>query len=199
MTKRRLTQSGPRWRHSSEALTTREDGRLRLVVVADTHSRPHPASQTLIDAQDPDAILHAGDIGELSVLDGLRELAPTIAVRGNIDTRAPKLPDSVDIAIRHPDGRTLFVLLLQHIAVHGVKLRADAARNAAHHGASAVICGHSHVPFTGEDRQLLIFNPGSIGPRRFTLPITFGVLDIEPGGLVPHHVSCETGQAWLPD
>jgi uncharacterized protein len=197
VTRRRPTASRS-WRHSSEALTTREDGRLRLVVVADTHSRPHPASHTLIDAQAPDAILHGGDIGELSVLDGLRELAPTIAVRGNIDIRAPTLPDSVDVAIRHPDGKTHFVLLLQHIAIHGVRLRADAARNATEHGASAVICGHSHVPFIGEDRQLLIFNPGSIGPRRFTLPITFGVVDIGAGGIDLHHVSCETGQPWLP-
>jgi hypothetical protein len=51
---------------------------------------------------------------------------------------------------------------------------------------------------TREDRQLLIFNPGSIGPRRVTLPITFGVLDIGPDGIVPRHMSCETGQPWLP-
>ena len=56
-------------------------------------------------------------------------------------------------------------------------IRADAAKRAKGCGAAMIVCGHSHVPFMGRDRDLLVFNPGSIGPRRFTLPITFGVIE----------------------
>jgi hypothetical protein len=54
------------------------------------------------------------------------------------------------------------------------------------------------VPFIGRDRGLLVFNPGSIGPRRFQLPIVFGVLEIEDGQLKMRHVDCETGEVWTP-
>jgi hypothetical protein len=163
-----------------------------VVVVADTHSNPHPRARELIAAEDPDAILHAGDIGALSVLADLEELAPLYAVRGNIDGRG-ELPDSVAIEIGD-----LCTVLLTHIAVAGPKLRADAARLAQRHGASIVICGHSHVPFIGQDRGLVVFNPGSIGPRRFSLPIVFGVMSIGPGVFELEHVSCETGERWAP-
>jgi putative phosphoesterase len=161
-------------------------------VVADTHSAPHPRTAELVRAARPDAILHAGDIGDLAVLDALAEIAPVHAVRGNIDVRARDLPD--ELVIDLPGVR----LLLIHIAVHGVGLRADAARAARSAEASVVVCGHSHVPFIGVDRGLTIFNPGSIGPRRFTLPIVFGVMELARGRLAMHHVSCETGARWSP-
>ncbi|HEX3759569.1 MAG TPA: metallophosphoesterase family protein, partial [Kofleriaceae bacterium] len=58
--------------------------------------------------------------------------------------------------------------------------------------------GHSHVPFIGRDRDLTVFNPGSIGPRRFHLPIVFGTLVITPQAVRLAHVDCETGQRWMP-
>jgi predicted phosphodiesterase len=60
------------------------------------------------------------------------------------------------------------------------------------------VCGHSHVPFIGSDRGLTVFNPGSIGPRRFSLPIVFGRIDLGTTGVKLAHVSVETGQTWLP-
>ena len=173
-----------------------EDG-LKLVVVADTHGRPHPRSGELIAAERPDFILHAGDIGELSVLDDLAAIAPLFAVRGNIDTHARNLPDSMTLDVRDGD-RSLLTMLLLHIAVYGPKLRADAARLARAEGASLVVCGHSHVPFLGRDRGIAVFNPGSIGPRRFQLPILFGVVDIGRERVEIRHVDCETGARWEP-
>lgn len=178
-------------------LRTRDDGGLTLAVVADTHGRPHPDSARHIAAARPDAILHAGDIGDLSVLDGLARIAPVVAVRGNIDTRAAALPDAVTIDIRS-GGETVTRILLLHIAVYGPRLLADAARLAKASSAGVVVCGHSHVPFAGLDRGLLVFNPGSIGPRRFRLPIVFGVLELGPGGMKLGHVDCETGEPWAP-
>lgn len=173
------------------------DGALRLVVVADTHSRPHPQARAHITAQAPHHILHGGDIGDLEVLTNLARIAPVLAVRGNIDPKDPATPDVLTLDIR--DGNTsLLTIVVVHIAVNGPKLRADAVRLAHSESASLVVCGHSHVPFIGRDRGIAVFNPGSIGPRRFSLPIVFGVLDITPTSVAMRHVDCETGATWTP-
>lgn len=172
------------------------EGPARIAVVADTHSRPHPAIAGHLERLRPRAILHAGDIGDLSVLDELAAHAPLLAVRGNIDTRARDLPDVLVIDLES-EGRRMR-LLLTHIAVHGPTLRADVARRARAENATLVVCGHSHVPFIGFDHGLTVFNPGSIGPRRFTLPIVFGTIDVGPGGVKLTHIDCETGRTWTP-
>ena len=172
-------------------------GDVDVVVVADTHGSPHPRASSLIESLAPAAIIHAGDIGDLSVLAGLRQRAPVLAVRGNIDVHAPSLPDSMSIEFVAGE-RPVLKVLLTHIAVYGPKLRAEVARQARACSADLVICGHSHVPFIGRDKGLLVFNPGSIGPRRFQLPIVFGVLRLSPSGISMRHISCETGETWLP-
>jgi putative phosphoesterase len=167
------------------------------VAVSDTHSKPHPATEQRVSELRPDAILHGGDIGELEVLDGLARIAPVFAVRGNIDGRTSEVPDLITIDVM--DGAKLERrLLLVHLAVYGPKVRADVARTARREQATLIVCGHSHVPFIGSDRGLLVFNPGSIGPRRFQLPIVLGTIDIEPNELRLAHVDCETGQPWTP-
>ena len=128
-------------------------GDLRIVVVADTHSRPDPRSADLIAAQHPDHILHAGDIGAREVLDALAVHAPVTAVRGNIDAQMPGIPDVVTLDVRDGD-RTLVTMLLMHIAVYGPKLRADAARLARNAGASLVVCGTRTSPSSGATRGL---------------------------------------------
>ncbi len=178
-------------------LNTRVDGSLRLVAIADSHSKPHPRALECAAAQHPDAILHAGDIGELGVLDAFRSVAPVLAVRGNIDARRATLPDVLVVQIDSPTQLPVRILLM-HIAVNGPKLRADAVRLANAEKCSVVVCGHSHVPFIGRDRGLIVFNPGSLGPRRFSLPIVFGVMDLSPRGLELRHISCETGEVWQP-
>ncbi len=183
--------------HGEATLSMRNGGLLRLAIVADTHSQPHPKTARWIAALAPDAILHAGDIGDLDVLGQLGKLAPVIAVRGNIDERAPHIPDVVTIDVRY-DGESAMKILMMHIAVYGPKIRADAARLATAAGARLIVCGHSHVPFIGRDRGLTVFNPGSVGPRRMHLPIVFGVLDIAQGKLSLRHVDCETGEDWAP-
>jgi putative phosphoesterase len=182
---------------SQAVLQLSERGALRLAIVADTHSRLHPRVPALIAGLSVDAIVHAGDIGDLQVLDQLGALAPVIAVRGNIDERAPHIPDAVTIDVRS-QHESAMKLLLMHIAVHGPKIRADAARLATQNGARLILCGHSHVPFIGRDRGLTVFNPGSAGPRRMHLPIVFGVLEIAAAKLSLRHVDCETGEAWAP-
>ncbi len=171
-------------------------GEARVAVVADTHSHPHPRALELVAAERPAAILHAGDIGALDVLDAFGAVARVIAVRGNIDAKTPHLPDVVDLAVDW--GGAALRVVLTHIAVRGPRLRADARRLASQRGAQVVVCGHSHVPLVARDGGVAVFNPGSVGPRRFTLPITFGVLDLGRRGLSFRHMDCETGRPWLP-
>jgi len=181
--------------HETVAL---HDGAVRLAVVADTHSAPHPRTIELLRAASPDAIVHAGDIGDLVVLSELSSVARVLAVRGNIDVRANDLPDELTIDLVDDSKQSVLRLLVLHIAVNGPKLRADAARAARAANAALVICGHSHVPFIGRDKGVAVFNPGSIGPRRFHLPIVFGLLELREGRVHMHHVSCETGMRWEP-
>lgn len=180
-----------------ESIELPASGALRLAVVADTHSVPHPRSDALLRAEAPDHILHAGDIGKLSILGDLRTIAPVTAVRGNIDAQVPGVPDVVTIDVREGE-RTLLRLVLLHIAVNGPRLRADALRLAKAAGADLVVCGHSHVPFLGRDQGIAIVNAGSIGPKRFQLPIVFATILVQRDGVSIRHVSCETGTTWEP-
>jgi putative phosphoesterase len=194
----------PKLRETHVRIPAKDDGTLRLAVVADTHGRPHPRALERLAALAPAAILHGGDIGDLAVLEALAEVAPVHAVRGNIDADVRDVADLATIdLVAAGDGELetralLLRIMLFHIAVAGPRLRADAARLAKGHEADLVVCGHSHVPLVAKDRDLLVFNPGSIGPRRFTLPIVFGTIDVAPTGLRFAHHDCETGEVWRP-
>ncbi len=187
---------GPRTVESRERVPLVE-GSLRVAVVADTHSRPHPALDARLTEIAPQHILHAGDIGALAVLDGLRAHAPVTAVRGNIDARMKDLPDVVVVEVCEGE-RVLVRALLTHVAVDRTRLRGDVARLARERGAGLVVCGHSHVPFMVSDGGVTLFNPGSVGPRRFGLPIVLGVMEVSEKGVSLRHVDCETGQRWAP-
>lgn len=179
-------------------LAMRADGTLRIAAVSDTHSLPHAATRDLLTALAPDAILHAGDIGDAAVVDQLAEVAPVYVVRGNIDTRTT-FPDVMTVDLVDPSTDALRLrIFLTHIAVNGPKLRADVARLALETRSSLVVCGHSHVPFISQERGLTVFNPGSIGPRRLYLPIVFGTIAITPTSVRLAHINCETGQPWSP-
>jgi putative phosphoesterase len=178
-------------------VTVALDAGATVAVVADTHGRPHPGLAAWLARERPGVILHAGDVGELAVLDALRAAAPVVAVRGNIDARAPGMPDDavVDLAWA---GRPPLRVLLVHVGLAGRRLRADVRRRAAEEGARLVVCGHSHVPLLARDGDAVVFNPGSAGPRRFALPVVFGRLDPGPGGAVPGHVDAASGGPWRP-
>jgi len=112
-------------------------------------------------------IIHAGDVGKPEILDALREIAPVIAVRGNVDTApwAQKLPAT---AVAEAGSTTIYVL---H-NIHELDLDPGAA------GFQIVVSGHSHKPSRTEKSRILYINPGSAGPRRFDLPITVAHLNL---------------------
>jgi len=188
----RPTARGPV--HARREILCGSEG-LIIAAVADTHGRPHPGLGARIDEVAPSLIVHAGDVGDFSVLRGLEARAEVIAVRGNIDGH--DLPDFVTIDVRNDQG-TLLKILLTHVAVYGPKLRSDVARIARMEDASLVVCGHSHVPFAAREGGITVFNPGSAGPRRFALPIVLGVIEVRPNGASVRHIECETGRAWTP-
>lgn len=174
------------------------DGSLRVGVVADTHSAPNAKGLEHLAAQQPDVLLHAGDIGDLQVLEALKAIAPLHAVRGNIDEASSGLPE-VELLRFEREGRAGLTVLLTHIAVYGLgRIRAEVAKQARAAKASLIVCGHSHVPFIAQDRGLTLFNPGSLGPRRPGLPILFGMLELTGTGVNLRHYDCETGARWLP-
>lgn len=144
--------------------------RFRLGVISDTHGLLRP--QAVQSLQGCDALLHAGDIGSLRVLDSLRSLAPITAVRGNNDTDpwARDLAEAVTIEL---EGIRIHLLHdLKVLAVDPVVERLD-----------VVVSGHSHCPMIERRAGVLYFNPGSAGPRRFKLPVAIGILEISCGKL----------------
>jgi putative phosphoesterase len=142
----------------------------RLVgVISDTHGLLRP--EALAALEGADAIVHAGDIGSAGILDALRRLAPVIAVRGNNDRDAwaASLPE---IAKTEIGGLRIWV-------VHDL---AELAEDPARAGVAVVISGHSHRPRVERREGLLFLNPGSAGPRRFSLPIAVARLRLGPAG-----------------
>jgi putative phosphoesterase len=134
-------------------------------VVSDTHGLLRP--EALKHLNDVDRIVHAGDIGAPLVLEKLQTLAPVDAIRGNNDKGAwaEAIPETLFLEIR---GHRIHVL-------HDLK-QIDLSPSAA--GLSVVISGHSHKPVVEEREGVLFINPGSLGPRRFRLPIALAKLYI---------------------
>jgi uncharacterized protein len=115
-------------------------------------------------------ILHAGDVGDIAILDALRKIAPVTAIRGNVDTSGAcaDLPATDVVEL----GDKLFYLV--H-SVHDLDIDPVAARVAM------VVSGHSHKASVKVRGGVVFFNPGSAGPRRFSLPVTVGFVTVEDG------------------
>lgn len=192
-----MPRKGPPFVLERRSIPVPASGHLLAAVLSDTHSRPDERAVKQLEALKPDVVLHGGDVGDDAVLDQLAAIAPLHAVRGNIDTRTT-LPDGLVLSFTEQAGTSVLTVFLTHVAVAGPVIRADAAKRAREEKCSLIICGHSHVPFMGAQRGLTVFNPGSIGPRRFTLPILYGVLRLGPTAVKLEHVDCETGAVWRP-
>jgi uncharacterized protein len=138
-------------------------------VIADTHGLLRP--EAIAALKDVDLIVHAGDIGSAAILDELGKIAPVLAVRGNNDR------DGWAAAV--PEIVTTMIAGVRLCVVHELKtLQGDPTAR----GADVVISGHSHRPSVERIGGGLRLNPGSAGPRRFTLPISVARLRLGPGG-----------------
>jgi putative phosphoesterase len=124
-------------------------------------------------------IIHAGDIGKEDLIWRLEAIAPVIAVRGNNDADTMCFPNERMALV---EGRTFYV---RHIFATVEKLTQAQQRVIERHMADAVIFGHSHKAYTGTWRGTLLFNPGSAGPKRFSLPRSVGILEIHEDSITP--------------
>jgi putative phosphoesterase len=150
---------------------------MRVGVISDTHSLLRP--EALAALRGAEHILHAGDVGDIRILDKLRAIAPVTAIRGNIDSygACAELPEAEWVNL---GGHSLYMI---H-DVHALDLDPIAA------GLAAVISGHSHKPAIewrgrNDGPRVLFFNPGAAGPRRFSLPISVGFLEIAGDTIQP--------------
>lgn len=143
----------------------------RIALISDTHGLLRP--EVLAFLAGCDHIVHAGDIGGPEILAALAAMAPLSVVRGNNDSEpwADDIPSSLTVT-------------LGGVAVHAVHDIADLHLGPADADVRVVVSGHSHKPSMVERDGVLFVNPGSAGPRRFSLPISVGELRIDERGRV---------------
>lgn len=142
-------------------------------VISDTHGLLRP--EVLNSFRGVDLILHAGDIGDPSVLSGLKGIAETIAVLGNTDS---------DYVLR---GSLKWTELIEAggfriYLIHDIT-KLDLNPETA--GFDIVVHGHTHNPGFYTDRDLLFFNPGSAGPKRPQLPVSIGLIELKDHQITP--------------
>ena len=135
-------------------------------LISDTHGLLRPEVAPALAGAD--LILHAGDIDTPEVLEQLRALAPVIAVRGNNDRGA-----WADAILEREVTQVGAVCIYMVHDLHDIDLSPVAA------GFQVVVSGHTHRPLIEQRDGVLFVNPGSAGPRRFSLPITVARLTIE--------------------
>ena len=137
-------------------------------VISDTHGLLRP--EALEALRGSEHIIHAGDIGSPEIIPRLEQIAPITAIRGNVD-REPWTK-------RFPETEVVGLAGLSFYIIHDLNA-IDLNPRAA--GFAVVISGHSHQPKKEVKDGVLYFNPGSVGPGRFRLPITVGKLEIADG------------------
>lgn len=145
---------------------------MKIGIISDTHGLLR--EEALRHLAGVAMILHAGDIGDPAIIERLEAVAPTTAIRGNNDTGAwaRELPETRPLAAGR---RTIYLL-------HDLKkLNVDPV----HEGFDVVVSGHSHKPKIETRDGVLYLNPGSAGPRRFRLPITLALIEIDDHGIEP--------------
>ena len=143
---------------------------LHIGVISDTHGLLRPS--VLERFAGVHRILHAGDVGNPDILTQLETVAPVTAVCGNVD--------GFPLRERLPESRTLELgeiqAFLTHIGGRPAEMRALYPEI---QGAGLVVFGHSHQPHQERHGPTLFFNPGSAGPRRFSLPVTVGLVEVQ--------------------
>ena len=151
-------------------------------LISDTHGLLRPEALAALEGSR--LILHAGDVGDPGILETLADVAPVTAVRGNTDVGGMRsLPETevVDVA---PGVRVYLIHILD-----------DLDLDPAAAGMSAVVYGHTHDPKVERRRGVWYVNPGSAGPRRFSLPVTVARMYVEEGALRTEIVTLEAARA----
>jgi hypothetical protein len=150
--------------------SARRAGPLRVGLISDTHDLLRPEALAFLAGSD--RIVHGGDVCRPEVLEALAAIAPVVAVRGNNDRGA--------WAARLRESELVEVGGVWLYAIHDLaQLDIDPAAA----GVAVVVSGHSHRPSVERRDGILFVNPGSAGPRRFSLPISLGELTVVDGAV----------------
>lgn len=155
-----------------------EQSIVRIGVIADTHGLFDPA---LIEHfAGMIAILHAGDIGNLEVIRQLERIASVVAVSGNVDEFEEN---------GFPRSRVIrfagVMIGIRHILFERGKLTSEAKGWMDKEQPDVCVFGHSHRPTIDQYGGIILFNPGSAGPRRFSLPRGVGAVTIHKSRIMP--------------
>lgn len=150
----------------------------RIGVIADTHGLFDPAIQKHLKGVGH--IIHAGDIGDPAVIEQLEQIAPVTAVSGNVDDyEGSGFPSETVIELA---GRRIAI---RHIIYEGGKLTKEGQAFLTRERPDICIFGHTHQPKVEWYGKTLLINPGSAGPKRFTLPRGIGLLTISTKKVLP--------------
>ena len=139
--------------------------RYLIGIISDTHGNLPQSTSHLF--KDVDLIVHAGDIGDPDIIEALQKIAPTRAVRGNMDMGqwARRLPQNETIKV---GTKTLYVIHdIYHMDI-----------NTAAHDCHVVIFGHTHKPQVEKQEGILYVNPGSAVHPRYGYPPSAAMLEI---------------------
>lgn len=147
---------------------------MRLGIISDTHGLLRP--EVFEAFRRVDLILHAGDVGSIDLLTELEAIAPVEAVYGNTD--------GFDLRARLPQVVSRRIEGIDFVVTHGDQLGSPTPvkLQAAFPSAEVIIYGHTHRPLlTTLDMVVTVMNPGGAGPRRFDLPPSVGIMELEAG------------------
>jgi putative phosphoesterase len=145
---------------------------MRIGIISDTHGLLRPEVTERLAAVH--YVIHAGDIGRPEVISELRKIAPITAIRGNIDSGewATEYPHTALVKL---GGRSIYVL-------HNLK---ELGLDPTAAGIDVVVSGHSHRPKIATVGGVVYLNPGSAGPRRFSLPVALATLELTGDAIRP--------------
>ena len=151
---------------------------VRIGVIADTHGLYDHAVEEHFSGVG--GILHAGDIGDPFVIRQLRKIAQVVAVSGNVDGYEKSgFPRQVIIR------RSGVKIAICHVLYQKGQMIKDAQEWLDREQPQVCVFGHSHRPTIGRYGGTMLFNPGSAGPRRFSLPRGIGLLTVDRGKATP--------------
>lgn len=150
---------------------------MKIGIISDTHGYLDPAVYKYFEHVDE--IWHAGDIGQIIVLDSLENFKTTISVYGNIDGHEVRAAIPEDQIIE----RNGVKILITHIAGSAPKYNSRVKKLILQHQPNMLVCGHSHILKVEFDRvnNLLFVNPGAAGKHGFHKIKTLLRLELQEG------------------
>ena len=135
---------------------------ISILLLSDTHG--FMDKNILSHAQEVDEVWHAGDIGDITVIDKLKSIKPIFMVHGNIDDDKVRREIPAEQYLKR-EGLNFFMI---HIGGYAKRIPAKIREKINSRPTDVLICGHSHILRAGYDsKNLLCLNPGAAGHHGF--------------------------------